>query len=256
MAQNDNLSNTLFLDIETVSAVSSYENLNPRLQKLWKKKAANILRQPVDELDEETVANAYRDRAAIYAEFGRIVCISVGFVFRDKDTNALNLRLLSFANRDEKELLKSFSELLDKCYNNPLKHRICGHNIKEFDIPYICRRMLVRSLRLPKLLDLSGKKPWETAHLIDTLTMWKFGDYKHYTSLDLLTAVFDIPSPKDDIDGSQVGRVFYDEAQDEGLKRIAGYCEKDVEATARLYMRMSLIEEEITKSESKTTWKT
>jgi DNA polymerase elongation subunit (family B) len=132
-------------------------------------------------------------------------------------------------------LLEDFSLLLDKHFNNPEKFAVCGHNIKEFDVPYICRRMLINQLPLPRLFDISGKKPWETKHLIDTLELWKFGDHKNYTSLRLLTAIFDIPSPKEDIDGSQVGRVYW---EDRDLDRIAAYCEKDVLATAQLYLRL------------------
>ncbi len=238
MIQGTDLSNILFLDIETVSQYPKYDQLSDRLKPLWEKKAKSILRKYDEELTEEEIAQTYTDRAAIFAEFGKIVCISVGFISRDKDSLKATLRLKSFANKDEKTLLLEFAELLNQHYNNPNKHGICGHNIKEFDIPYICRRLIINQLPLPAIVNIAGKKPWETKHLIDTLTLWKFGDYKNYTSLNLLTAIFDIPSPKDDIDGSQVGVTFWNE--DDGLERITAYCEKDVLATAQLYMRFSL----------------
>lgn len=238
MIQGTDLSNILFLDIETVSQYPKYEQLSDRLKPLWEKKAKSILRKYDEDLTEDEIAHTYTDRAAIFAEFGKIVCISVGFISRDKDTLKATLRLKSFANKDEKVLLHDFTELLNQHYNNSNKHGICGHNIKEFDIPYLCRRLIINQLPLPSILNIAGKKPWETKHLIDTLTLWKFGDYKNYTSLNLLTAIFDIPSPKDDIDGSQVGVTFWNE--EDGLERITAYCEKDVLATAQLYMRFSL----------------
>jgi len=238
MIQGTDLSNILFLDIETVSQHPKYEQLSDRLKPLWHKKAKGILRKYDEEITDEELAQSYTDRAAIFAEFGKIVCISVGFVSRDKDTLKATLRLKSFSNKDEKILLHEFTELLNQHYNNPNKHGICGHNIKEFDIPYICRRLIINQMPLPSILNIAGKKPWETKHLIDTLTLWKFGDFKNYTSLNLLTAIFDIPSPKDDIDGSQVGVTFWNE--EDGLDRITAYCEKDVLATAQLYMRFSL----------------
>ena len=238
MIQGVDLSNILFLDIETVSQHPRYELLSDRLKPLWTKKAKSILRKYDEELTEEEIAQTYIDRAAIFAEFGKIVCISVGFISRDKETLKATLRLKSFSNKDEKVLLQEFVELLNQHYDNPNKHSICGHNIKEFDIPYICRRLILNQLPLPTIVNIAGKKPWETKHLIDTLTLWKFGDFKNYTSLNLLTAIFDIPSPKDDIDGSQVGVTFWNE--EDGLERITAYCEKDVLATAQLYMRFSL----------------
>lgn len=238
MINTIDLSNILFLDIETVSQYPKYDNLPERLKPLWTKKAKSILRKYDEELTDEEISQTYQDRAAIFAEFGKIVCISVGFVSRNKETLKPTLRLKSFADKDESVLLKQFGELLTQHYNNPNRHGICGHNIKEFDVPYICRRLIINQMPLPGILNIAGKKPWETQHLIDTLTLWKFGDYKNYTSLNLLTAIFDIPSPKDDIDGSQVGVTYWND--DDGLDRIATYCEKDVLATTQLYMRFTL----------------
>ena len=237
------IAHVLFLDIETVSGKPTYDDLDETFKALWKLKCRGILKKYDEEITDEEAAAAYLDKAGIFAEFGKIVCISVGIVRRDKDKN-LSVRLKSFANDDEKILLEEFSALVNQYYDNPTKHGFCGHNIREFDIPYICRRMVVNQLPFPNTLNLSGKKPWETKHLIDTLELWKFGDYKHYTSLKLLAAVLGFPSPKDDIDGSNVGRVYWEE---QDLERIAVYCEKDVLATVQLYLRyrlMPLIEQE------------
>ncbi len=233
-----NIGSILFLDIETVSGKATYGELNETFQELWKLKSRSVLRKYDEPITDEEATEAYTDRAGIFAEFGKIICISVGLVYRDKESKKLSVRLKSFADDDEKQLLKDFSELLNQHYNNPAKHGLCGHNIKEFDVPYICRRMLINQLPLPAMLDIAGKKPWETKHLIDTLEFWKFGDYKNYTSLKLLAAVFGFPSPKDDIDGSEVGRVYWEEKD---LKRIAKYCEKDVLATVQLYLKYKLM---------------
>ena len=241
------IGDVLFLDIETVSNTHHFEDLDPALQDLWRLKSRQILRQYDEELTTEEVSALYPEKAGIYAEFGKIVCISVGSVRRDKVTKELHVRLKSFASDDEAELLRDFSELIQQHYNDPTKYSICGHNIKEFDIPYICRRMVINSLPLPRPLNIAGKKPWETKHLLDTLELWKFGDYKHYTSLKLLAAILGFPSPKDDIDGSEVGRVYWEE---KALSRISRYCEKDVLATVQLFLRYQrkplLKEEQVT----------
>jgi len=217
------ISKVLFLDIETVPMVASYQEMTDKFKVLWDKKAAYLIK------DEETPESIFQ-RAGIYAEFGKIVCISVGFVNGKDDKR--ELRIKSFAEDDEKKLLSDFSELLNRYYNKS-DSRLCGHNGKEFDFPYIARRMLVNGLPIPDILDLTGKKPWEIQHL-DTMELWKFGDYKHFTSLNLLAAIFDIPSPKDDIDGSQVAGVYYGE---KNLDRIVTYCEKDVKTLINVFMR-------------------
>lgn len=237
MIEQIDIGKVLFLDIETVSGQHKYEDLSEDMQKLWQLKCRSILRQYDEEISEETAAALYPEKAGIYAEFGKIVCISVGIVRRDKADKRLGIRLKSFADDNEKVLLEEFAKVVDEYYGNPNKFYLCGHNIKEFDIPYICRRMVVNRLPLPFTLDLYGKKPWETKHLLDTMELWKFGDYKSYTSLKLLAAVLGFPSPKDDIDGSEVGRVYWEERD---LKRISHYCEKDVLATAQLFLRYQL----------------
>jgi len=234
----------IFKDVETDSGKATHAELDDTFKGLWKLKSRSVLRKYDEEVTDEEAAEAYNDRAGIFAEFGKIICISVGFVYRDKDNNNLAVRLKSFADDDESKVLKDFSELLNQHYKSLHDHGLCGHNIREFDVPYICRRMLINQLPLPAMLNIAGKKPWETKHLIDTLEFWKFGDYKNYTSLKLLAAVFGFPSPKDDIDGSEVGRVYWEEKD---LPRIAVYCEKDVLATVQLYLKynlMPLIEDE------------
>lgn len=229
------LFNILFLDIETVPVVSDFDELSDEMQELWAVKARNMLRKTEDELQFDEIAETFRTRAGIYAEFGKIICISVGYLTRQPGSNEPILRLKSFANHVEASLLEDFCEILNKHFNNPDKYAMLGHNIKEFDIPYICRRMLVNQVPFPRMLDIAGRKPWETKHLLDTLEMWKFGDIKNYTSLRLLAALFGFPSPKDDMDGSDVAGVYWEERD---LDRIASYCEKDVLATAQLFLKM------------------
>jgi hypothetical protein len=228
--------NILFLDIETVPGRADFEELGEEMQELWGIKSRSVLRKTTsEELEYEEIAEAYRTRAGIYAEFGKIVCISVGFLTRQPDSDEPLLRLKSFTNHTEAALLDDFCEVLQRHFNNPEKFALCGHNIKEFDIPYICRRMLVNQLPFPRMLDVAGKKPWETKHFLDTMELWKFGDIKNYTSLRLLAAIFDFPSPKDDMDGADVAGVYW---EDRDLERIATYCEKDVLATVQLFLKM------------------
>jgi 3'-5' exonuclease len=234
MIDHIDITNILFLDIETVPGAAKYADLNDDFKYLWGLKARSILKKYDEPLTFEEIEGSY-EKAGMFAEFGQIICISVGFVARDKVSHALTIRLKSFADDDEGIVLKGFAELLNKHFNFPERHFLCGHNIKEFDIPYLCRRMLIHQIALPRMLDISGKKPWETKHLLDTLELWKFGDNKAYTSLKLLAAVFGFPSPKDDIDGSEVARVYYEE---QNLKRISVYCEKDVLAVAQLFLKM------------------
>jgi 3'-5' exonuclease len=227
------LSSILFLDIETVPATPQYSDLPETWQDLWKHKARSIVKKSADDITDEDAKEVY-ERAGIYAEFGKIICISVGIFARDKETKELSVRLNSYADDNEATLLTEFAELLTKYYNNPDRQFLCGHNIKEFDIPYICRRMLLHQMPFPKMLDITGKKPWETKHLLDTMELWKFGDGKSFTSVKLLAAAFGFPSPKDDIDGSEVARVYYEEKD---LPRIARYCEKDVVAVMQLMIK-------------------
>ena len=214
------IENVLFLDIETIPAYDSYEKMPEIFRKLWDRKTETLKKEPDDTPD------SLYPRAGIYAEFGKIICISAGF-FRSKE-----FRIKSYYGDDEYQLLKQFSKLLTSHFNFQEK-MLCAHNGKEFDFPFLARRILINGLPLPAILDVAGKKPWEVQFL-DTMELWKFGDYKHYTSLELLSAVFDIPTPKDDIKGSDVHRVYW---EDHDLERIRVYCQKDVLTVARLLLK-------------------
>ena len=234
MLKNVNYSKILFFDIETVPQIFDYNELDERGQRLWDRKTRFI--QERENLNAEEVY----EKAGIYAEFGKVVCISLGFVLQKEGET--QIRIKSIANEDEIALLQEFLDLLNSYYNSP-DFLFCAHNGKEFDIPFLCRRILINNLKIPYMLNVSGKKPWEIKHL-DTMELWKFGDFKNYTSLDLLTYIFKIPTPKDDMDGGQVAKVFY---QDKDLDRIIHYCEKDVIATIQLFRKYqgdSLIEQE------------
>lgn len=233
---DESLQKIMFIDIETVPQTAVFDELPEEMKHLWEDKYSLLQRKNPEKYGTETTAaEGYFTNAGIFAEFGRIVCISVGYIFYR--SNVMHFRTKSFAGKDEKTLLSDFSELIIKNFPSRYDY-FCGHNIKEFDIPYICRRMLIHRVPLPNALQLNGKKPWEV-NLLDTLDFWKFGDYKNFASLKLLTAVFGIPTPKDDIDGSQVARVFYLE---DDFPRITAYCQKDVQATAQVWLRMNGLE--------------
>lgn len=220
------LENLLVLDIETVRSHKLYEDMPERLQAQWDRKST-FLRAD----DDESPKDLFEDRGGIYAEFGKVVSISVGFfTYVGSD---LSLRVKALFNEDEAILLNEFKELLQKFDSKSLT--LCGHNGKEFDFPYLCRRMLINNIKLPAVLDTSGKKPWEVNHL-DTMEMWKFGDRKNFTSLELLATLFDIPTSKDAIDGSQVSNVYYEE---QDLQKIAKYCSKDVVVTSQLLLKLN-----------------
>ncbi len=223
----------LFLDIETVPEVYAFKDLDDKTADLYTKKTKFFQK------DGLTAEDVY-DRAGVYAEFGKIVCISCGIV-QDKNTGK-TIRMKSFANHDERKLLLDFAEMLTAYYNTP-NHALCGHNAKEFDFPFIARRMLINGIDIPEILDIAGKKPWEV-NLLDTMELWKFGDYKHYTSIALLCHIFKVPTPKDDISGADVARVYYEE---DDLERIKVYCEKDVIALIQLFLKFrneGLVKEE------------
>lgn len=223
------LDRIIFLDIETVPVVKQFSDLSNDLQDLWIHKAQRI--RPEVYASPEMKFEQY---AGIYAEFGKIICISMGLMYREEDS--WKVRMKSLSGDDEKVLLEDFAELLSENLHPKKYVYLCGHNIREFDVPYICRRMMVHCITLPPYLHIAGKKPWELEHFLDTLTLWKFGDYKSYTSLKLLMALFGLPSPKEDIDGSQVGHVYWHEMD---LSRIVRYCERDVLAVIHLLCHWS-----------------
>jgi len=228
------LDNILFLDIETVPEEENFKLLDEEKQYLFETKTQY---QRKDEFTPEE----FYDRAGIWAEFGKIICISVGYFVTKGDIR--NFRVTTFFGEEQK-ILNDFSNLLNNHFNQP-QHVLCGHNAKEFDFPFIARRMIINQVEIPSKLNLFGKKPWEVPH-IDTMELWKFGDYKHFSSMRLLTKVLQIPSPKDDIDGSEVAYVYYVEKD---IDRIITYCEKDVIAVAQIFLRFRredlLIEDEI-----------
>lgn len=230
MFNNLNFEKILFLDIETVPMVQNYSLLPDKFKALWDKKTIYLKK------DEGDTSDTLFGRAGIYAEFGKVVCISVGYMHNSE------FRLKSFYGDDEKILLEEFAEMLNR-YFNARDQLLCAHNGKEFDFPYIARRMLINGVKLPQMINTAGKKPWEVAHL-DTMELWKFGDYKNYTSLELLTAIFNIETPKGDIDGSMVAEVYY---QENDLERIVKYCQRDTLTVAQLllrYLGKPLIKEE------------
>jgi DNA polymerase elongation subunit (family B) len=228
--QNIRLENLLLIDIETVSEHPVFDALHEDWKHLWEEKVQRQL--PVN----VTAAEFYPQRAGVMAEFSKVVCISVGYFKREgKD---YQLRVKSFYGDDEKILLQDFIAALQKMESNNNKWSFTGHNIKEFDIPFICRRLLINGLAIPPFLDFQNMKPWET-NMIDTFQYWRFGDYKHYTSLKLLAAALNVPSPKDDIDGSMVGDVYWVE---KNLERIVTYCQKDVVTVANIILRFKNLE--------------
>ena len=219
------IENLFLLDIETVSSVQNFNLLNDEWKELWTEKILKSL--PPDITAEEY----YPKRAAILAEFAKVVCISTGYF--KKENNELKLRIKSFYSENEKDVLESFTKMLDQLHSKNSRWIFTGHNIKEFDIPFLSRRMLVNNIAIPPYIDFQNMKPWDTP-VLDTLHLWRFGDYKHYTSLKLLAATLGVPSPKDDIDGSKVGEVFWEE---KNLERIAIYCQKDVATVANVLLR-------------------
>ncbi|HSH52505.1 MAG TPA: 3'-5' exonuclease [Bacteroidales bacterium] len=224
MLDHIKIENILFLDIETVPQYSDFEKVPEAFKQFWEKKSS-FFRE-----EEQTASDVYQ-RAGIYAEYGKIICISVGIIAHKVEGQFI--RLKSFYSDDENILLNEFAQMLTKYYKTNKSIYLCAHNGKEFDFPYMARRMLVNGISLPTILDVAGKKPWEVTFL-DTMELWKFGDYKHYTSLNLLTHIFNIPTPKDDIDGSMVADIYWNEKD---IARIVRYCEKDVLAVAQLFLR-------------------
>lgn len=234
--QKKTLRNVLFVDIETVPQTHSFHELSETTQGLWMQKCKQFISDRSITPTIEIAAELYQQKAGIFAEFGKVICISIGYLSKVKEAQS-KLRIKSIYG-DEADLLSTFTDILDLHYDDLENHYLCGHNIKEFDIPYLCRRNLIHGLPLPRMLRIAGKKPWQLNHLLDTMELWRFGDYKNYTSLALLAGALQIPSPKDDIDGSQVAEVYW---TDNDLQRIVTYCEKDVITVAQIVMRFSYL---------------
>jgi DNA polymerase elongation subunit (family B) len=227
----DELKHILFIDIETVACTDQYSLLEERMKVQWSRKA-NFFRQREEGQTDEDL---FHERAGIYAEFGKIIVVAIGKFIED-EKGARSLKTKYFASHDEFILLSEFKSAIEKMDQSQL--RLCAHNGKEFDFPYLSRRMLVQGIALPPVLNISGRRAWEIPH-IDTMELWKFGDYKHFTSLDLLAAIFKIPTSKGELDGSKVNGFYYSEKD---LKKIAEYCVGDVVAVAQLFLRMKGLE--------------
>jgi DNA polymerase elongation subunit (family B) len=234
--QFTDLSRILFIDIETVPESANFEDIDQKKQDLWRKKASKASWTNKSYTDEsEAIAQSFCEKAGIYAEFSKVVCISLGyFVLNGNDISCLKVK--SFYSDNEAEVLMSVSDVLNTHYNNPDQDHLCGHNLKEFDVPFLCRRLLINRIALPKLIDVAGAKPWQTSQLIDTLQLWKFGDYKNYTSLDLIASALNLPSPKIEMNGSEVRDVYYEHRD---LDKIVRYCEQDVFTTARVFLALN-----------------
>lgn len=234
MLENISIHKILFLDVETVPVAPTFSELSEEFQLLWAEKTR------CQRSEGQTPDEFYGLKAGVMAEFAKVICVSVGYIYEKNDTSFF--RIKSFYGDDEQLLLNELKTLLDDKFSTK-NHYLCAHNGKEFDYPFLCRRMIVNGVTLPKILEIAGKKPWEVRHL-DTMELWKFGDYKHYTSIKLLAALFDIPTPKDDIDGSQVAKVYW---QEQDLERIRVYCQKDTLTVAQIllkYMGKPILTEE------------
>ncbi len=232
----EQLKGILFIDIETVPVVPDYDLLPQAMQSEWIRKSRSVKVSNDENAGPESL---FGDKAGIFSEFAKVVCIGFGSI--QEQDNKLKMRLKALVNDDEKVLLNDFSEVLQRFSDRYKEIRFCGHNIKEFDIPFLCRRMVINSIPLPYCMQLSGKKPWEMSHL-DTMEMWKFGDFKNFTALSLLATVLGIPSPKSDIDGSMVASVYW---KDKDLARIGKYCIQDVLTTAKVYLKLKGINNEL-----------
>ena len=228
--QNIKTEDLIVIDIETASVSASFNLLEEKWQELWEEKTIRILPEGI------TAQEFYPQRAGVMAEFSKIVCISIGYFIREQQ---LKIRVKSFYGNDEKKILDDFLQTVSKIESFNNNWCFAGHNIKEFDIPFICRRLLVNNMRIPPYLDFQNMKPWET-NIVDTFQYWRFGDYKNFTSLKLLAAAMGVPSSKNDIDGSMVGELYHTgNAQEKeiNMKRIATYCQKDVVTTANIILR-------------------
>lgn len=233
----EDLRRILFIDIETVTCEATYDALPSGLQSQWQRKAQYLKGAEAGTPDVERL---FREKAGIYAEFAKVVCIGLGCLV-EHEPGSWHMLLKALTNADEQALLTQFCQSLDRFTTRIRNLHFCGHNVREFDIPFLSRRMVIHGMTLPDCMNYQGKRPWEVPH-IDTMELWSFGDKKHFTSLGLLAEVLGIPTPKDDIDGSMVSPLFWsaqnDQERQENLERIATYCRKDVLTTARIYLRL------------------
>ncbi len=229
---DQDLRRILFIDIETASASQNLHGLSDRAADLWRKKMVTLHKYDISAMEDDDWERSFQERAAIYAEFGQVICIALGFIhFSDKGSE---LRVKVLTAEHEGALLDLFANLLAEHYFNKSFHFMCGHNLKEFDVPFLCRRYRILGKELPELLDVTGHKPWQVHHLLDTMEMWKFGDYKYYTTLDMLCMALDIDSPKSEMTGSKVSQAFWNKR----IEEITKYAAKDVVATVQVYLRL------------------
>ena len=226
--QHISIHDMIFIDIETVSCAPNFSTLDEHWKQLWEEKIKRALPEEV------TAEEFYEQRAGVMAEFSKVVCISMGYFVKEEN---LKMRVKSYYGSDEKMILQNFLKTMHRIESNSRSWHFAGHNIKEFDIPFICRRLIVNGIPVPAFLDFQNMKPWET-NIIDTFQYWRFGDYKNYTSLKLLAAALGVPSPKDDLDGSMVGKTYWEEND---LKRIAVYCQKDVVTVGNIILKFKNI---------------
>lgn len=236
------LENILFLDIETASQQSLFTEMSASMQSHWRHKVRHKVNVEDYPTFEEEFSALYHDRAAIFAEFGKVICISLGYLTEKSPEKPVKtvepqpqllFKVKTISGKDEDELLTNFINMLDQYWYDRHNQYLCGHNIREFDVPFLCRRIMAHGLKMPNLLNIAGQRPWQVHHLIDTMELWKFGDYKHYTSLDLLCSVLQIESPKGEMEGSEVSQAYWDGR----INEIIEYCQKDVIATARVYLK-------------------
>jgi len=224
----------LFIDIETVGGCKNYESCkitNPNVAKQYVKYIDWFVKRfPED--SQLSLDEIFIRRASLVPEFAKIVCVSVAFV-TDKD----EIKTQSFSGDDEKELLKDCQKLLDRC--GKLDFYLCGHNLKNFDIPMLAKRMIINGLMPPSILPSYDTKPWEIK-AIDTKEIWQYGAYTSIGSLDLLCTTMDIPTPKDgEVTGDKVHSAYWDENK---LKEITEYCERDVKVLIDIIKKLKKLE--------------
>ncbi len=217
------LTDLFLLDVETVPQVATFSELNPLWQRLWSDKISKTVPETI------SLEDSWKMRAGILAEFGKIICISTAYFYNDNNGEQA-LRIKSFFGDDEKHVLEQFKAASVKFFQHNQCFQFAGHNIREFDIPYICRRMIINNIPLPEFLQLHAAKPWDVK-MVDTLQWWKFGDYKNYISLDLLAHVLGVPTSKTDMDGSKVQDEYY---YRENIQKIVEYCQRDVVVVANV----------------------
>lgn len=220
--------NFLFMDIET-ARIQDKLTTNTELFKSWEYK-----RRKEGETLVKDLKKSFEHKAALYAEFGKVVCISIGKIVDEK------LVVQSYYGDDEKEVLEKIKKVLTAFYKKFPDLMLCGHSIIGFDIPFLMRRMIINGIQVPSFLDLTTSKPWTLSDdIVDIAQIWKTTGF-YGASLVNMSHAMGLPSPKEDIDGSMVSDTYYREK--DGLKRIVKYCEQDVFATVNIVQKLYLSE--------------